>query len=82
MWFSLSEETGKRISEASKACRQSLQSGMTAAQIAEAGRRASGWLRQHPGQLKPLGKRPSGTNRYADKIEKFDVPRKKRLVVA
>lgn len=81
MWFSLSEETGQ-ISEASKACRQSLQSGMTAAQIAEAGRRASDWLRQHRRQLKPLGKRPSGTNRHADKIEKFDVPREKRLVVA
>jgi DNA-binding NarL/FixJ family response regulator len=82
MWFSLSEETGKRISEASKACRQSLQSGMTAAQIAEAGRRASDWLRQHPGQLKPLGQRPSGTKRHADKIDKFDVPREKRSVVA
>jgi DNA-binding CsgD family transcriptional regulator len=72
MWFSLSEETGKRISEASKACRQSLQSGMTAAQIAEAGRRASVWLRQHQGQLKPLGQRPSGTKRHADKIENFE----------
>jgi TPR repeat protein len=29
MWFSLSEETGQRISEASKACRQSLRSRMT-----------------------------------------------------
>ena len=82
MWFSLSEETGKRISEASKACRQSLQSGMTAAQITEAGRRASDWLRQHRGQLEPLGKRSSGTNRHADKIDKFDVPREKRSVVA
>ena len=82
MWFSISEETGKRISEASKACRQSLQSGMTAAQIAEAGRRASDWLKQHPGQLKPLGQRPSGTKRHADKIDKFDVPREKRSVVA
>ena len=81
MWFSLSEETGKRISEASKACRQSLQSKMTAAQIAEAGRRASDWLKQHQGQLEPLGKRPSGTNRHADKPENFDVPREKRLVV-
>ena len=82
MWFSLAEETGKRISEASKACRQSLQSGMTAAQIAEAGRRASDWLKQHPGQLKPLGQRPPGTKRQADKIDKFDVPREKRSVVA
>lgn len=82
MWFSLSEETGKRISEASKACRQSLQSRMTAAQIAEAGRRASDWLKQHQGQLEPLGKRPSGTNRHADKIENLDVPREKRVVVA
>jgi len=82
MWFSLSEETGKRISEASKASRQSLQSRMTAAQIAEAGRRASDWLKEHQGQLKPLGKRPSGTNRHADKIEKLDVPREKRVVVA
>jgi DNA-binding CsgD family transcriptional regulator len=82
MWFSLSEEETGQISEASKACRQSLQSGMTAAQIAEAGRHASDWLRQHPGQLKPLGQRPSGTKRHADKIEKVDVPREKRSVVA
>jgi TPR repeat protein len=81
MWFCLSEETGKRISEASKACRQSLQSRMTAAQIAEAGRRASDWLKQHPGQLKPLKQSPSGTNGHADEIGKFDVPREKRLVV-
>ena len=74
MWFSVSEETGKRISEASKGCSQSLQSRMTAAQIAEAGRRASDWLRQHPGQSKPLGQRSSGMNRHADKLEKFDVP--------
>jgi two-component system, NarL family, nitrate/nitrite response regulator NarL len=81
MWFSLSEETGKRISEASNDWRQALQSRMTAAQIAEAGRRASDWLRQHPGQLKPLGQRPSGTNRHADEPERSDVPREKRLVV-
>jgi len=77
MWFSLSEETGKRISEASKACRQSLQSRMTAAQIAEAGRRASDWHKQHPGQLKASGQSPTGTKRPADKIENFDVPREK-----
>jgi len=82
MWFSLSEETGKRISEAGKARRQSLQSRMTAAQMADAGRRASDWLRQHQEQLKPLGQTPSGTNRHADKIEKFHVPLEKRLVVA
>jgi DNA-binding NarL/FixJ family response regulator len=81
MWFSLSEETGKKISEASKACRQSLQSRMTAAQIAEAGRRASDWLKQNQGQLKALGQRASGTNRHADKPENFDVPRERRLVV-
>jgi DNA-binding NarL/FixJ family response regulator len=81
MWFSLSEESGKKISEVSKAFRQSLQSRMTAAQIAEAGQRASDWLKQHPGQLEPLRKGPSGTNRHADKIEQFDVSREKRLVV-
>ncbi len=80
MWFSVSEETGKRISEASKACSQSLQSRMNAAQIAEAGRRASDWLRQHPGQLKPLRQKTSGTNRHADEPERSDVPREKRLV--
>ena len=82
MWFSLSEETGKRISEASKACSQSLRSRMTAAQIAEAARRASDWLRQHPGQLEPLGKRPSGTKRHAEKPAEFDVPPKKSSEVA
>jgi DNA-binding NarL/FixJ family response regulator len=82
MWFSLSEETGKRISEASKACRQSLQSRMTAAQVAEAGRRAADWLRQHPEQLEPLGKRPSGTKRHAEKPEEFDVLPKKSPAVA
>jgi DNA-binding NarL/FixJ family response regulator len=80
MWFSLSEETGQRIGAESKTCRQSLQSRMTAAQIAEAGRRASDWLKQHPGQLKPLGPSPSATNRHADKLDKLDVPRKKGLV--
>jgi DNA-binding NarL/FixJ family response regulator len=73
MWFALSEESGKRISEESKACRQSLQSRMTAAQIAEAGRRASDWLRQHQEPLKPLGQRSSGPNGHADKIERSDV---------
>src|SRR5450755_3980482 len=81
MWFSLSEETGKRVSEASKACRQSLQSRMTTAQIAEAERRASDWLRQKQKQLKALGQRPSGANGHADNPEKLDVPRERRLVV-
>jgi hypothetical protein len=36
---------------------------------------------QHPGQLKPLGQRSSGANGRADKIESFDAPREKRLVV-
>jgi DNA-binding CsgD family transcriptional regulator len=82
MWFSLSEETGKRISQASKTCRQSLQSRMTAAQVAEAGRRGADWLRQHPGQLEPLGKRPSGTKRHAEKPEEFDCPPKESPAVA
>jgi DNA-binding NarL/FixJ family response regulator len=82
MWFSLSEGTGKRISEASEACRQSLQSRMTAAQVAEARRRASDWLTQHPRQLKPLGQRPSGTNRRAYKVDNLDVFREKQLALA
>lgn len=81
MWFSLSEETGKRVSEASKASRQSLQSRMTTAQIAEAERRASDWLRKNHKQLKALGQRPSGTNGHGDSPDRFDVPRERRLAV-
>jgi len=82
MWFSLSEETAKIIIDASRSCRQSLHARMTAVEIAEAGRRASDWLRQHQQQLRLLVQRGSGTNRRADQVGKSNSPPNGRLIVA
>jgi two-component system, NarL family, nitrate/nitrite response regulator NarL len=58
MWLSLSEETGERLIQLSKAYRHSLKSKMTPADLVQARQRASHWLTQHQHELKHLMERP------------------------
>jgi two-component system nitrate/nitrite response regulator NarL len=63
MWFLVAEHTANYNEKSIRAAAGSLAKRMALGQIAEARRRAEGWLRDHPVHAQPLSSYPSGGER-------------------
>ncbi len=68
MWFLLAEHTGNELKNGSKEAKDRLSAKMKIEQIAEAQRRASEWLREHPEHAKLAALSSPETDKNSDQV--------------